>query len=47
MTYRPWHRLIGLLLITAQLVGCAAQVQTLKRHGVEFHSGKVVRVFRF
>ena len=36
-----------MFVAAVQLAGCAGTVDGLKQHGVEFHSGKVVRVFRF
>ena len=35
------------LVASVWLVGCSGTTEQLKQHGVEVHSGKVMRVFRF
>jgi hypothetical protein len=46
---RAWRRwkLGGLVLAMGLLAGCASTVDGLKKKGVEFDSGKVMRVYRF
>jgi len=46
---RRWHRWrLGVVLMAMVCVaGCASTVDGLKQRGVEFHSGKVMRVYRF
>jgi len=46
---RQWHRwkLGVVVLAMVSLAGCASTVDGLKKRGVEFDSGKVMRVYRF
>ena len=44
--WRRW-RLGVLVLAMMQLAGCTTAVDRLKKRGVEFNSGKVMRVYRF
>jgi len=46
---RRWlrWRLGVLVLAMVSLAGCASTVDGLKKRGVEFDSGKVVKVYRF
>ena len=39
--------IVGVVFMAIQLAGCSGTVESLKQHGVEVHSGKVMRVFRF
>ena len=44
--WRRW-RLGVLLMVMVHVAGCASTVDGLKQRGVEFHSGKMMRVYRF
>ena len=44
--WRRW-RLGVVVLAMGLLVGCTTTVDRLKKQGVEFDSGKVMRVYRF
>ena len=46
---RRWRRwgLGVLVLAMVHVVGCASTVNGLKQRGVEYDSGKVVKVYRF
>ena len=44
--WRQWG--LGVLVLAmVHVVGCATTVDRLKQRGVEFKSGKVMRVYRF
>lgn len=54
MRRRQWRWVIAAALLTGQLSGCAGvekrleqTKEDLEKHGIEMHSGQVVRVFRF
>ncbi len=39
--------LMGVIVLMLQAAGCSETVTHLKAQGVEFDSGKVVRIYRF
>ena len=47
MSSGKWLGILGMVLMIIQLAGCSGTQENLKQHGIEVHSGKVMRVFRF
>ena len=50
MQHRGIKRTIGICLLATCVAGCAGLEQKkddLKTKGVEFHGGKVIKIFRF